>query len=84
MSGDNPFICNDGGFPIQSTVSQVERSLSILEGALVPEPEGTQEISFGYDECWAFQAVIQALRGALQHVVDELDGCTKKEEVPTD
>ena len=75
MSGDNPFICDNGGYPIQSTVSRVEQSLSIFEGALyfIPQPGGTQEVSFDYDECCAFQAVLAGLRGALRDAVNKLD-----------
>ena len=77
----NPFIIEDGSNPVQGTVSQVEQSLSILQNALhmVPNGEANQVISFDFDDCCAYQCVLEGLRGALRDVVNKLDGYQPKE-----
>ena len=78
----NPFICKDGSYPLQSTVSQIERTLSIFETMLdfYEQPEmGIHEVSFNFAEACALRYVLSGLRGALREVVEQLDGHQPKE-----
>ena len=77
----NPFICKDGSYPLQSTVSQVERSLSIFETMLdFCEDVDVHEVSFNYNEACGLRYVLAGLRGALREVVEQLDDYEPKAE----
>lgn len=81
----NPFICHVGSDHVAGTVSNVEQSLSSLQNALYFVPGGeTKAVSFGYDDCCAFQYVLEGLRGALREVVEQLADYAPKGESPTD
>ncbi len=76
----NPFIVEDGTNPVQGTVSQVEQCLSIFQNALHIDTTGeSKEVSFDFDDCCAYQCVLEGLRGALRDVVDKLDDYKLKE-----
>ena len=76
----NPFIVEDGANPVQGTVSQVEQFLSIFQNALHIDTTGeSQEVSFDFDDCCAYQCVLEGLRGALRDVVNKLDDYKLKE-----
>ena len=74
----NPFIVDDGNNPVQGTVSQVEQCLSIFQNALHIDGD-SKEVSFDFDDCCAYQCVLEGLRGALRDVVNKLDGYKLKE-----
>jgi len=77
----NPFICEDGGFPIQSTVSRVEQSLTLLQRTLQVGVDHTESASLDFDECCAIECVIEGMRGALRDVVNKLDDYELKEKL---
>ena len=67
--------------PFSPPFSQVEQCLSILQNALhfTPDGQANQVISFDFDDCCAYQCVLEGLRGALRDVVDKLDGYQPRE-----
>ena len=76
----NPFIVEEGSNPVQGTVSQVEQCLSIFQNALHIDTTGeSKEVSFDFDDCCAYQCVLDGLRSALRDVVNKLGGYQPKE-----
>ena len=67
----NPFICEDGAYPLQSTVSRCQQSLSIFHNLLWTGDDQTVELDFDY-RC-GLLAVVEGIDDALRHVVNKLD-----------
>ena len=78
MSGDNPFICDDGTYPIQSTVSRCQQCLSLFHNLFWTGDD--QAVALDFDDRCAFLAVVEGIDDALKHVVNELDGYQPKDQ----
>lgn len=75
----NPFICEEGGFPIQSTVSRVEQSLALIQKTVSLMTDHSDPDTC--DELCAMEYVVEGLRGALRDVVNKLDDYQLKEKL---
>ena len=78
----NPFIVEDGGNPVQSTVSRVQQSLSLFRNIL--SSPHAENIELDFDQCSALLFVLDGMNKALMDAVEKLDDYEPKAKSPTD